>query len=119
MATGRNGGRSAGSLNLAIRNWSIASLCFSLLVFVLGPAAWALGYWIELALSWPLLPIAGVICGRVALKRIAAGQESAVRFKRFAEVGKAIGYILLVGWILFMTVTILIYATMPGPLFSN
>lgn len=115
------GGRDRNDSRHAVRNWSVASLCSSLSVFPLGMAAAFLdfmGAWKYLPgptavtdiffVICVLPPVAGVICGRVALKKIAARPEMAGNFKRIAMAGKLIGYILAIPWVLYVALLLIV-----------
>ena len=85
-----------------IKNLAIASLCLSLLPFVLVPVAFILDN-MDL-IGWAAhdtlmfvgipLPTVGAICGHVALKKMKARPETAGKYRRPALAGAIIGY----GW---------------------
>ena len=105
----------------AIRQLAIASICLSFSVFPLGLAASfldSIGAWKYVPgraavidvfyITCVLPPIAGVICGRAALKRIAARPELAGNYKYLATVGMAFGYILVTIWVLYVVFLLII-----------
>ncbi len=116
-----NDGRNDDVSRHAIRRLAVASICLSLSVFPLGLAASFLdfiGAWKYVPgragvidvfyITCVLPPIAGVICGRAALKRIAAWPESAGGYRRLAMAGMAIGYILMTIWVLYVAFLLII-----------
>ena len=88
-----------------IRIYAVASLCFSLLVFVIVPIVTILdrsdligcpAYDI-LMFTGALLPIPGAIFGHVALKKIGKNPETPRKYRRLALAGAIVGY----GWVAF------------------
>ncbi|MCE2523960.1 MAG: DUF4190 domain-containing protein [Rhodobacteraceae bacterium] len=116
-----NGGRNGDVSRQTIGNWSIASFCLSLSVFPLGLAASfldSMGAWkyvpgraavIDVFFATCVLPpIAGAICGHVALRKIAANPELAGNHKYLATAGTFICYILVILWVSYVAFLLII-----------
>ena len=88
-----------------IRNYAVASLCFSLLVFVIVPIVIILdrsdligcpAYNILMSTGMTM-PIFGAIFGHVALRKIRKNPETPRKFRHLALAGAIFGY----GWVAF------------------
>lgn len=92
-----------------IRNYAVASLCFSLVVFVIFPIATildsldlvgVLAYDIVMFIGVPL-PILGAVFGHVSLRKLRKYPESPRKYRRLALAGAIVGYCWVAFCILF------------------
>ena len=95
------------------RKYAVASLCFSLLVFVVVPIAIILDSFdlisvlthdIIMFIAVPL-PILGAVFGHVALRKLRKYPESPRKFRRLALAGAIVGYC----WVAFCILVFLFF----------
>ncbi len=117
-----NGDRNRDVSRHAVRRLAVTSVCLPLSIFPLGLVAFfldSMGAWKYIPgrttvtdlfiVTCVLLPVAGVICGRVALKRIATRPEWTGNDRRIAEAGKLIGYVLAIPGVLYATILLFLW----------